>query len=57
MKLKKPNVIRPLIKELRPLIREIIKELAPVIKQIAIAAAKAAAKAYVEQEMKKLEKK
>lgn len=52
MKLKKPNVLRPLIKELRPLIKEIIKELTPAIKEIA----RAAAKAYVEQEMKKLEK-
>ena len=52
MNLKKPKLIKPIIKELRPLIREIIKELAPIIKEIAIAAAKA----YVEQEMKKLEK-
>ena len=56
MKLKKPNLIRPLIKELRPVIRQEMKKLAPVIKQIAIAAAKAAVKAYVEQEMQKLEK-
>ena len=52
MKLKKPNLIRPLIKKLSPEIRQIVKELAPIIKQIAIAAAKA----YVEQEMKKLDK-
>ena len=52
MKLKKPNLIRPLIKKLRPEIRQIVKELTPIIKQIAIAAAKA----YIEQEMKKLEK-
>ena len=52
MKLKKPNLIRPLIKKLRPEIRQVLKDLTPIIKQIAIAAAKA----YVEQEMKKLEK-
>ena len=53
MKLKKLNVVSTLIKELRPLIREIIKELTPIIKEIAIAAAKA----YVAQEMEKLDKK